>query len=100
MPQPRRRRASASRASVVIEMGPLAKIAIGGGVSGLMLAIAFGVALRLPPRRAELPGVRSNPSGPSDPTPARCQTITTPDSGCTSAWEARRRHFFGEGAAR
>lgn len=31
---------------------------------------------------------------------ARCRTITMPESDCDAAWEAERRHFFGQGVGK
>jgi len=81
-------------------MRPVTKIAVGGGVGGLMLAVAIASALRGPPRPVAFPAPQEIAPRQADATPARCRTITMPDSGCDAAWEARRRHFFGEDQAR
>lgn len=81
-------------------MRTVTKIAVGAGIGGLMLAVTIGSALREPPRPVAFPTPQEIAPRPADTTPARCRTITMPDSGCDAAWEARRRHFFGEDQAR
>jgi conjugative transfer region protein TrbK len=77
-------------------MRSVTKIALGAGVGGLMLAVAIASARREPPRAIVVPAPREIAPRIAEATPARCRTITMPDSGCDAAWEARRRHFFGE----
>jgi conjugative transfer region protein TrbK len=36
------------------------------------------------------------PNASSEADLRRCRTITVPESGCEAAWEAKRRHFFGQ----
>lgn len=78
----------------------MARIAVGGLIGGLMLAITVGSALH-PPRPIGEPATASA-AAPEAPTmvPPRCRAITMPDSGCDAAWDARRRHFFGEDRTR
>ncbi|MBP2278731.1 putative entry exclusion protein TrbK-alt [Sphingomonas sp. PL20] len=98
MRRPKPKRASALRGFAAIEMGPVGKIAVGAGLGGLMLAVAIASAMRAPPRPAALPETRPSIAGSVDATPPRCRTVTQSESECASAWEARRRHFFGEEA--
>lgn len=76
------------------------KITVGAGVGGLMLAVAVASALHTPPQPAALPAPREIVTSPADATPARCRTAPEPDSGCDAAWDARRRHFFGQDQTR
>lgn len=77
-------------------MRPAAKIAVGGVLGGLMLTIALVAELRRPTPPANLSTEASPDAEDSARIPARCKSITMPDSGCDAAWEASRRHFFGD----
>ncbi|SMC34763.1 putative entry exclusion protein TrbK-alt [Novosphingobium sp. B1] len=78
-------------------MSPAAKIAIGGGIGGLMLAVAVVSALHRPPEPAVTILVPEDEAAAARQDDlARCRTITMPESSCDAAWEARRRHFFGK----
>lgn len=82
------------------------RIALGLALVGLMLAVTVSIAMVRPesggPGNGALAGnaavgaAAGAAPGPATRTLARCRTLTMPDSGCEAAWEARRRHFFGE----
>ncbi|CCW17979.1 hypothetical protein EBBID32_23290 [Sphingobium indicum BiD32] len=83
-------------------MGRPGKLLLAAALGGLMLAVTVGIAMVRPERGG--PGSRAlaggaaagGAPGPATRNLARCRTLTMPDSGCEAAWEARRRHFFGE----
>ena len=79
------------------------RLALGGGLGGLMLGLAILFALHgsgapLPAQRAsqealqELGAVRD-----SDPM-SRCRVATAPDPACAAAWEAEQHRFFARPA--
>ncbi|MBB3862464.1 conjugative transfer region protein TrbK [Novosphingobium hassiacum] len=82
------------------------RIALGAALVGLMLAATAGIAMHWrergqPKREARVPaGAQEHAAAPEVRTLTRCRTLTMPDSGCEAAWEARRRHFFGQDSAR
>lgn len=65
--------------------------ALGG--SGFALTVAW---LAQGPALAP-PAGRTPPASKAETlvVPERCQAITVPESGCETAWAARRRAFFG-----
>ena len=78
-------------------MGGPGKIAVGAGLAGLMITLAMVSTQHRPPAvTVTLPAMEDAGPGGSHASLARCRTITLPESGCTAAWEAQRRHFFGE----
>lgn len=85
-----------------IEMRRPGKLILAAGLGGLMLAVTVGIAMVRPesggPGRGAADGRVSASAAPGSASRdlARCRTLTMPDSGCEAAWEARRRHFFGE----
>ncbi|WP_310256043.1 MULTISPECIES: putative entry exclusion protein TrbK-alt [Alphaproteobacteria] len=95
---PRPRDASASAASAkAIEMGRAARIAGAAVLGGIAMTLAL-VAATLPPTpRASVPQVSGADAHPApDDGLRRCRTVTTADPDCETAWEAKRRRFFGE----
>jgi conjugative transfer region protein TrbK len=96
MLRPKLRGANASLGSAAIEMRPVAKIALGGALGGLMLTVAVVAELRNPQPQVLPPTNVNDAEAARAVIPARCKTITMPDSGCDAAWEASRRHFFRE----
>lgn len=67
-----------------------------GGV--LMAASVLGALSghRAPdPESDPAPGVQPPTTEAETALLGRCRTVTGPDAACASAWEARRRHFFG-----
>lgn len=78
-------------------MNAAGKIAVGGGLAGLMLALAVvSFVHRRPVAPVMFPAAVEAGPGLANGGIARCRTITVPDANCSAAWEARRRHFFGE----
>jgi conjugative transfer region protein TrbK len=82
------------------------KLLLAVAFGGLMLAVTVGVAMVRPESggpgsgsgegRASASVARDAVPGPANRNLAHCRTLTMPDSSCEAAWEARRRHFFGE----
>lgn len=82
------------------------KLLLAVALGGLILAVTVGIAMVRP--ESDGPGSEAlaenaavAAAAGAAPRPvtrnlARCRTLTMPDSGCEAAWEARRRHFFGE----
>jgi len=78
------------------------KLLLAAALGGLMLAVTVGIAMVRPESggrgsgAADVRAAAGGAPGPASRNLARCRTLTMPDSGCEAAWEARRRHFFGE----
>lgn len=81
-------------------MAPAAKIAAGAALAGLMLAVMVMGARQPAPPRVTVTVVPDGemPDRLRD-TLARCRAATMPESGCEAAWDAERRHFFGDEGA-
>lgn len=100
MPRPRPRGANASGGFVGNDMRRSVKLLGAAMLSGVLLAASVLGALA--GQRARAPGSALAPGVQPPATEAeaadldRCRTVTWPDAACASAWEARRRHFFGE----
>jgi len=79
-------------------MGRAGKFVTGAIVGGMALALALLAALDPPPPRASAPpqisGADARPNFGS--TLRRCRSVTIADPECESAWDAKRRHFFGQ----
>ena len=79
-------------------MGWAGKLVVGAIVGGMALTLALLAAVDPPAPRAS---VSDHISG-ADAGPElaerlrRCRTITVADAECEAAWEAKRRHFFGQ----
>ena len=91
--------ANASAASArAIEMGRAGKLAFGAIIGGMALTLALMAALDPPATHASAPPPISGADGHSVPfgTLRRCRSVTAADPECEAAWEAKRRHFFGQ----
>jgi conjugative transfer region protein TrbK len=79
-------------------MGRAGKLTVGAVVGGMALTIALMAALDPPAPRAPAPPQISGADAHPDlgTRLRRCRTITIADPDCEAAWEARRRHFFGQ----
>ena len=79
-------------------MGRAGKIASIAVLGGLALTLALVAASDPPAPRASAPPQISG----ADARPElkdilrRCRTVTAADPECEEAWEAKRRHFFGQ----
>lgn len=78
-------------------MGRAGNLALWAILGGLLLTLALVAALDPPAPRASAPPISGAdaPQSRSD-TLRRCRTATAPDAECEAAWEAKRRHFFGQ----
>ena len=78
-------------------MGRAAKIAAVAVLGGLLMALAI-LHLSSPPASDTSPpnriGGETNPAAST--LSERCRTVTVSDTECAAAWEAKRRHFFGQ----
>jgi conjugative transfer region protein TrbK len=78
-------------------MGRAAKIAAVAVLAGLLMALAI-LHLSSPPASDTSPPNRIG--GYASPVASavseRCRTVTVADTECAAAWEAKRRHFFGQ----
>jgi conjugative transfer region protein TrbK len=78
-------------------MGRAAKIAAVAVLGGVLMALAI-LHLSAPPAPDAPPPNRMG--GDAIPVAAtvseRCRTVTVADTECAAAWEAKRRHFFGQ----
>ena len=78
-------------------MGRAAKIAAVAVLGGVLMALAI-LHVSSPPA----PGASVARISRTDGRPAtsavseRCRTVTVADTECAAAWEAKRRHFFGQ----
>ncbi|MBA4750825.1 MAG: putative entry exclusion protein TrbK-alt, partial [Sphingopyxis sp.] len=63
------------------------------------LTLAFVAASDPPaPRASALPQISGADARPElEDILRRCRTVTAADPECEAAWEAKRRHFFGQG---
>ncbi|ABF54188.1 putative entry exclusion protein TrbK-alt [Sphingopyxis alaskensis] len=79
-------------------MGRAGKLTVGAVIGGMALTIALMAALDPPaPRASALPQISGADARPNlKDTLRRCRTVTVADAECEAAWEAKRRHFFGE----
>ena len=78
-------------------MGRAAKIAAVGGRGGLPTPRQIRQASAPPPPRAPPPPSSGGGAHPAAADVAeRCRTVTVADADCEAAWDARRRHFFGQ----
>ena len=79
-------------------MGRAGKLAVGAIIGGMALTLALMAALDPPATRASAPPPISGADARSVPfgTLRRCRSVTAADSECEAAWEAKRRHFFGQ----
>src|SRR3546814_12636634 len=78
-------------------MGRAAKIAAVSVLCGLLMALAV-LHLSSPPAPDASPpnrlGGDANPVAST--VSARCRPVTAADTECAAAWDAKRRHFFGQ----
>ncbi|WP_145200083.1 putative entry exclusion protein TrbK-alt [Sphingobium sp. B2] len=80
-------------------MSRTVKIAGACVLGGILLAVAVVSARRDASRETVIVPVLDETSDErSTAHMARCRTTTAPDAACDAAWEARRRHFFGQDA--
>lgn len=79
-------------------MGRAGKVAGIAVLGGLGLALALVAAAGPPTARASAPPQISGADAHPDRggTLRRCRSVTVPDAECEAAWEAKRRHFFGQ----
>lgn len=79
-------------------MGRAGKLVAGAIVGGLALALALLAAVDPPAPRASAPTEISGADARPElgETLRRCRTVTIADPECEAAWEAKRRHFFGQ----
>jgi len=79
-------------------MGRAGKTASIAVLGGLALTMALVAASDPPAPRASAPPPISGADAPPDfkDTLRRCRTVTVADPECEAAWEAKRRHFFGQ----
>lgn len=79
-------------------MGRAAKLAVGGVIGGMALTLALVAAVGPPAPRATAPPRISGSDALPEPKDIlrRCRTVIVADPECEAAWEAKRRHFFGQ----
>ncbi|WP_439513703.1 putative entry exclusion protein TrbK-alt [Sphingopyxis sp.] len=79
-------------------MGRAGKLVAGAIVGGMALTLALLAAVDPPAPRASVPPQISGSDARPDMASVlrRCRTVTTADPECGAAWEAKRRHFFGQ----
>jgi conjugative transfer region protein TrbK len=77
-------------------MSRTAKIAGVAALAGMMIAVGIVSVSRPEPAPATVLTGGQLPNASSEADLRRCRTITVPESGCEAAWEAKRRHFFGQ----
>ena len=79
-------------------MGRAGKLVAGAIVGGMALGLALLAAFGPPAPRASAPRqISAADAGPGlGATLRRCRTVTVADDACEAAWEAKRRHFFGQ----
>ena len=79
-------------------MGRAGKLVAGAIVGGLALALALLAAVDPPAPRASAPTEISGADARPElgETLRHCRTVTIADPECEAAWEAKRRHFFGQ----
>ncbi|PQM25922.1 hypothetical protein CVO77_12475 [Sphingopyxis lindanitolerans] len=78
-------------------MGRAAKIAAVAVLGGVLMALAI-LHLSSPPAPDTSPPTRigGDASPVASTVSERCRTLTVADTECAAAWEAKRRHFFGQ----
>lgn len=78
-------------------MGRAAKIVVIAVLGGLIMALAILHASSPPAPGASAPTMSEADAPRSDTAVGeRCRSITVADPECEAAWEAKRRHFFGQ----
>lgn len=79
-------------------MGRAGMLAVGAVIGGMALTIALMAAVDPSAPRASAPQQISGAEARPDMTATlrRCRTVTVVDPECEAAWEAKRRHFFGQ----
>ena len=78
-------------------MGRAAKIAAVAVLAGLLMALAILHLSSSPAPDASPPNRIGGEANPAASTISeRCRTVTVADTECAAAWEAKRRHFFGQ----
>lgn len=79
-------------------MGRAGKLMVGAIVGGMALALALLAAVDPPaPHTSASPEMSGADAGPDlGDTLRRCRAVTVADPECEAAWEAKRRHFFGQ----
>ena len=79
-------------------MGRAGRIASIAVLAGLVMTLAFVAPPEPPAPGASSPQI-SGVGAPPDygDTLRRCRTATEAYPECEAAWEAKRRHFFGQG---
>lgn len=78
-------------------MSRAAKIAAVAVLGGLLMALAI-LHLSSPPAPGASPPNRiaADARPVTSTVSERCRTLTVADTECAVAWEAKRRHFFGQ----
>lgn len=79
-------------------MGRTGKLAVGAAIGGMALTLALVAAVGPPAPRASAPPQISGPDAQPELKDIlrRCRIVTVADPECEAAWEAKRRHFFGQ----
>ncbi|AMU94701.1 hypothetical protein AOA14_08820 [Sphingopyxis terrae subsp. terrae NBRC 15098] len=79
-------------------MGRAGRLIAGAIAGGMALGLALLAALGPPAPRASVPPqISAADARPGlGVTLRRCRTVTVADDACEAAWEAKRRHFFGQ----
>ena len=78
-------------------MGRAAKIAAVAVMGGLLMTLAILHLSSPPAPNASPPNRIAADANPVASTVSeRCRTVTVADPECAAAWEAKRRHFFGQ----
>jgi len=78
-------------------MGRTAKIALVAVLGALVLTLAAVSALSSPAPGASAPPISGADARlPTTDIPERCRIAVELDPECAAAWEAKRRHFFGQ----
>lgn len=79
-------------------MGRAGKLTAAAIIGGMALTLALMAVLDPPAPRASAPSRLSGADAHSVPfgTLRRCRSVTAADPECEAAWEAKRRHFFGQ----
>jgi len=78
-------------------LGRAAKIAVIGVLGGLFIASAILRAFSPPaPGASALTMSEADAPRSNSAVAERCRSITVADPECEAAWDAKRRHFFGQ----
>lgn len=78
-------------------MGRAAKIAAVAVLGGLLMALAILHLSSSPAPDASPPNrIGGDANSALSTVSERCRTATVADTECAAAWEAKRRHFFGQ----